>query len=99
MTNPGQQWAQQAAQQANQQAQRNADALFRRNAADHDRYLARRRQASAGPTGVFGVLGRLVGLVVALAIIAIAVGIFVVILNAAEPGWFGLVQTWFQRIF
>lgn len=89
MTTPGQQnWAQQAQQRAQQQHQQQMNAIFRRNAADHDRYLRQRRRGTAGP------ISRLFALVV----IAIAVGIFVTILNTAEPGLWHHVKTWFDQI-
>ncbi len=87
MTTPG---ARQAQQNYQQQVQQNS-ATFARNAAYQDQ-LRRRR----GPVGM---VRRLVGLVFSLVFVAIAVGIFLTILSAAEPHWFDHVKTWFEQIF
>jgi len=89
MTTPGSR----SAQQAYQQQVQNNSATFRHNAAYHDQLRYRRQR---GPVGM---VRRLFGLVFSLVFIAIAVGIFVVILSAAQPDWFNHVQTWFDQIF
>jgi hypothetical protein len=90
MTTPGARAAQQAYQQ---QVQQNS-ANFRRNAAyqDHLRY---RRQHRRGPVSV---VLRLLGFVFSLVFIAIAVGIFLLILGSAQPDWFDHVRSWFDSI-
>jgi hypothetical protein len=91
MTTPGARSAQQAYQQ---QVQQNS-ANFQRNAA-HAGYLGYRSRHPRGPVGV---VRRLFGFVFSLVVIAIAVGIFLVILSAAQPDWFDHVKTWFDQIF
>lgn len=79
MTNPGS-MGQQAAQQAAARAQQ---------AAANSYYLAHRndvRRPRRG--GLFGVVRRLVGFVFSLVVIAIAIGIFLLILSQAQPDWF-----------
>jgi hypothetical protein len=88
MTSPG---ARQAQQSYQQQVQNNS-ATFRRNAAHAD-YL---RNRGRGPVGM---VRRLFGLVFSLVFIAIAIGVFVAILNVAQPDWFGHVTAWFDQIF
>jgi len=88
MTSPG---ARQAQQNYQQQVQNNS-ATFRRNAAYHD---ARRRQAR-GPVGP---VRRLLGLVFSLVFVAIAVGIFLMILNTAQPELLDHVTTWVDKKF
>jgi hypothetical protein len=78
-----------------QQAQHNRSAAFHRQAAYHD-HLRRRRR---GGRGRFGLLGRLVGLVFTLVTIAVAVGIFLLILSQAQPAWFDTITSWFENTF
>ena len=49
--------------------------------------------------GPVGVVRRLFGFVFSLVFIAIAVGIFLMILNAAQPDLFNHVKSWFDSIF
>jgi hypothetical protein len=88
MTSPG---ARQAQQNYQQQVQNNS-ATFRRNAAYDD---ARRRQAR-GPVGP---IRRLLGLVFSLVFVAIAVGIFLMILNTAQPELLDHVTSWVDKKF
>jgi hypothetical protein len=65
---------------------------------------AHQRKASyphRSPRGVgfFGAIGRLIGTVFALVIIAIAVAIFLMALNHVQPDWFDTVKTLFHRTF
>jgi hypothetical protein len=92
MTTPG---ARQAQQNYQQQVQHNST-TFARNAAYHGQQLRYRRQHPRGPVGP---IRRLIGFVFSLVFIAIAVGIFLVILSAAQPDWFNHVKTWFDSIF
>lgn len=87
MTTPGAR----SAQQAYQQQVQNNSATFHRNAAYHD-HIRRQR----GPVGV---IRRLLGLVFSLVVIAIAVGIFLMILGQASPELFNQVVTWFEGLF
>ena len=89
MTTPGAR----SAQQNYQQQVQNNSATFRRNAAyqDHRRYQRRR--------GPLGAVRRLLGLVFSLVSVAIAVGILLVILSAAQPDWLDHVKTWFEGAF
>jgi hypothetical protein len=89
MTTPG---SRQAQQNYQQQVQHNS-ATFARNAAYQDQLRHRRRR------GPLGQIRRLIGFVFSLAFIAIAVGILLVILSAAEPDWFHHVTTWFEHTF
>lgn len=85
MTNPGYQ-SQQAAAAASRAQQ----------AAANSYYLAHRndvRRPRRG--GVLGAIRRLVGLVFSLVVIAIAIGIFLLILSQAQPDWFDQVMSWF----
>lgn len=91
MTTPG---ARQAQQNYQQQVQNNS-ATFRRNAAYQDQLRYRR----AHPRGPVGPVRRVLGFVFSLVFIAIAVGIFLVILSAAAPDWFDHVKAWFDQIF
>jgi hypothetical protein len=84
MTTPG---ARQAQQNYQQQVQHDRS-TFARNSAYH----ARRRRR--GPVGV---VRGLLGLVFSLVFIAIAVGIFLMVLNAAQPHLLDQVKTWFER--
>ncbi|MGW3960009.1 hypothetical protein ACWED2_09295 [Amycolatopsis sp. NPDC005003] len=84
MTTPG---SRQAQQNYQQQVQHDRS-TFARNSAYH----AQRRRR--GPVGV--VRGLLV-LVFPLVIIAIAAGIFLMVLSAAEPHLLDQVSTWFER--
>jgi hypothetical protein len=77
-----------SAQQNYQQQVQNNSATFRRNAAYQDQLRYHRRHRPAGP------VRRLFGLVSSLVFIAIAAGIFLLILSAAEPGFFDHVKTW-----
>lgn len=88
MTSPG---ARQAQQNYQQQVQNNS-ATFRRNAAHAD-YL---RHRGRGPVGM---VRRLFGLVFSLVFIAIAIGVFLVILNVAQADGADHVTTWFDQIF
>jgi hypothetical protein len=85
MTSPG--------QRSYQQQVQNNSATFHRNAAYHDQ-LRRRRQR--GPVGV---IRRLFGFVFSLVVIAIAVGIFLMIVGQASPDLFNQVKTWFEGLF
>jgi len=89
MTSPG---ARQAQQNYQQQVQNNS-ATFRRNAAYDD---ARRRRQARGPVGP---VRRLLGLVFSLVFVAIAVGIFLMILNTAQPELLDHVTTWVDKKF
>lgn len=89
MTTPGGR----SAQQAYQQQVQNNSATFRRNAAYHDHLRYR------GQRGPVGVIRRLLGLVFTLVVIAIAVGIFLMILGQASPDVFNQVMTWFEGLF
>ncbi len=101
MTDPGFQ-ARQAQQQTVQQNLRNSteSAAQARRAADLGRprpqYYAYRR--SSARTGL-GLVGRLVGLVVTLVGIAVAVGIFLLVLNRANPGAVHHIVQWFGHLF
>lgn len=86
MTTPG---GRQAQQNYQQQVQHDR-ATFARNSAYH----AQRRRR--GPVGV---VRRLLGLVFSLVFVAIAVGIFLMILNAAQPHLLDQAKTWFERSF
>lgn len=90
MTTPGAR----SAQQAYQQQVQNNSATFRRNAAYHQQQLRYR-----SPRGPVGPIRRLIGFVFSLVFIAVAVGIFLVILSAAQPDWLNHVTTWFDQIF
>jgi hypothetical protein len=107
MTNPGfqaqqaNQQAAQQAQQANQQSFRSADSFAQaRRAAEMGRprpqYYAYRR--SPARTGL-GLIGRLIGLVVTLVVFAVAIGIFVLVLNQVDPGWAHHVGQWLGHLF
>jgi transposase InsO family protein len=80
--------ANRAAQQA---AARHHDTMARRNTSYHYR--------SPGGMGFFRAIGRLIGMVFALVIIAIAVGVFLVVLSQVQPDWFDTVKTLFHRTF
>jgi hypothetical protein len=84
MTSPG---ARQAQQNYQQQVQNNS-ATFRRNAAQH-----------ASRRGPMRPIRALLGLAFSLVFIAIAVGIFLMILNAAQPELLDQAKTWFDRTF
>ncbi|MEV6611804.1 hypothetical protein [Kutzneria sp. NPDC051319] len=86
MTSPG---ARQAQQNYQQQVQNNS-ATFRRNAAHH---------ASTRRRGPMGPIRALLGLVFSLIFVAIAVGIFLMILNAAQPELLDQAKTWLGRTF
>jgi sorbitol-specific phosphotransferase system component IIBC len=105
MTNPGfqaQQAAQQAQQQAVQQNIRNSteSAAQARRAAELGRprpqYYAYRR--SPVRTGL-GLVGRLIAFVVTLVGIAVAVGIFLLVLNRANPGAVHHIGQWLGHLF
>ncbi|MBF9130314.1 hypothetical protein I0C86_15315 [Plantactinospora sp. S1510] len=89
MTSPGARGAQQAYQQ---QVQNNS-ATFRRNAAydDQRRYRGRQR-------GPIGAILRLFGFLFSLVIIAIAIGIFLMILGAIQPDWIDQLMSLFDQI-
>jgi hypothetical protein len=53
----------------------------------------------AGGLGPIGLLGRLIGFVITLAVIAVAVGIFPKVLGQAEPGRLHHLATWFDGRF
>src|SRR5262249_14393361 len=108
MTNPGfmgQQAAQQAAAAASRGAQQTAATSYgmtvqaasnagrRSHYRPHSNYRPHRR------VGFFGMIGRLVSLVFTLVIIAVAVGIFLVILSQAQPDWFTHIKAWFNHTF
>ncbi len=103
MSNPGfmgQQAAQQAAAAASRAAQQQAALAqnltlqgTQRAARSHSPYY---RHASGRRLGVFG---RLLRLVFSLVFFAVAIGIFLVILSAAQPDWFEHVKTWFDQTF
>ena len=90
MTTPGSRQA----QQQNYQQQVQNSMTFARNAA-HDQ----RRLHARGARGPVGAIRRLFGFVFSLVFIAIAIGIFVLILSTAEPHWFDHVKTWFEHTF
>jgi hypothetical protein len=50
-------------------------------------------------TGPMGLLGRLISLVVSLAVLAVAVSIALLIVRQAAPNWFEDVTSWFHRAF
>lgn len=87
MTTPG---ARQAQQNYQQQVQHNS-ATFARNAAYQGQLRGRR-----GPVGV---IRWLVGLVCSLVFVAIAVGIFLMVLNAAQPDLLDQAKTWLDQTF
>lgn len=89
MTTPGSR----SAQQAYQQQVQNNSATFQRNAAYQDQLRYRRQR---GPVGV---IRRLFGIVFSLVVIAIAVGIFLMILGQASPDVLNQVMTWFEGLF
>lgn len=109
MSNPGFMIGQQAAQQAAQsgrtawQAADMANRGAQQARASHDAMMARRNIShhyrSTGGMGFFGAIGRLIGMVFALVITAMAVGIFLVVLNQMQPGWFDTVKTLFHHTF
>jgi hypothetical protein len=72
MTNPGQRAAQQAAATSNSMAQQHAYDTFARNSAYRPR---------GGRIGFFGVIGRLIGLVITLVIIGVAVSIILMVIH------------------
>lgn len=82
MTTPGQQGA--------------AAASRARQATADSHYLARRNQhGRPRGGGFFGLIGRLIGLVFTLVVVAIAAGIFLMILGQASPDLFNQLKTWF----
>lgn len=86
MTTPGSRQAQQNYQQQIQHGR----STFARNAAYHGQ---RRRR------GTGGVISGLFGFVFALLFMAIAIGILLVILNAAQPDLLDQVKSWFEHTF
>ncbi|MGH3377719.1 MAG: hypothetical protein ACRDP6_23600 [Actinoallomurus sp.] len=98
MTTPGfqaQQAAQQAAQRASSAASSHAQRAYQSaEASRHASFVARSHHG--GGSGVFGLLGRLIGFVVTLAVIALAVGIFLAALGRANPGALHQLETWLQ---
>ncbi|GAA3431720.1 hypothetical protein [Kutzneria kofuensis] len=87
MTTPG---SRQAQQNYQQQVQHNSS-TFARNAAYH----AQRR----GRRGPVGAVRRLFGLVCSLVFVAIALGIFLMILNAAQPDLLDQAKSWLGLTF
>lgn len=90
MTNPGARSAQQAYQQ---QVHHNNSANFHRNAAYQDQLRYRRQR---GPVSA---VGRFFRFVFTLVFLVTVIGIFLTILSAAQPDWFGHVKMWFDQIF
>jgi hypothetical protein len=88
MTNPG---ARQAQQNYQRQVQQNS-ANFARDTA----YQAQLRNHRRGPVGP---VRRLLRFLFSLMFLAIAVGIVLAILSAAQPEWFDYLKTWFNQIF
>jgi hypothetical protein len=86
MTSPG---ARQAQPNYQQQVQHNSS-TFQHNAAYH---ASMRRRGPMGPVRA------LLGLVFSLLFIAIAVGIFLMILNAAQPELLDQAKTWLDQTF
>ncbi|HEY3609128.1 MAG TPA: hypothetical protein VGL06_16625 [Pseudonocardiaceae bacterium] len=98
MTNPAQQAQQQAAQQSLRTSTESA-AQARRAAElgrPQPRYYAYRR--SSARTGL-GLIGRLVALVATLVGIACAVGIFLLVLNRANPDAVHHIVQWLGHLF
>ena len=89
MTSPGSRQAQQ-----NYQQQVQHFSTFQRQSAEAQRQLGHRRHR--GPAGP---IRRLIGFVFSLVFIAIAAGVFLVILTTADPHWFDHVKTWLGSIF
>jgi hypothetical protein len=74
----------------------NQQALHRAMQAGQDSAnMARRR----GRRGALGAVGRLIGTIVSLAILGFAIGVFVIIMNKADPGWFNHAVNWISSLF
>jgi hypothetical protein len=103
VTNPGsmgQRAGQQAAASASRAAQQNASMAYQ-NQVRHSSSVFQSQQHRTGGRrrpGLFGLIGRLVGLVVSLVIIAVAIGIFLFILSQARPEWYHSVMTWLDGL-
>jgi len=102
MTNPGsmgqragQQASASASRGAQQSAARATDLTMRGGSRAGQQHYSRPR----GPMGFFGAIGRLIGLVITLAVIAVAVGIFLMVLGQVQPDWFANVTSWFESTF
>nr|WP_042191142.1 hypothetical protein [Kibdelosporangium sp. MJ126-NF4]CEL19870.1 hypothetical protein [Kibdelosporangium sp. MJ126-NF4]CTQ97094.1 hypothetical protein [Kibdelosporangium sp. MJ126-NF4] len=101
MSNPGfmgQQASQQASASASRASQQHAS-MASQHAMQHASSLSHRHHSRSAGRGGFGLLGRLVGLVFTLVSLAIAAGVFLLILSQAQPEWFHGVMTWLDRLF
>jgi hypothetical protein len=105
MTNPGfmgQQAAQQAAARASSAAQQTAatDYGFTTQAASNaGRRHSNRYHRPHRRGGFFGAIGRLVSLLFTLVFLAVATGVFLMILSQAQPDWYAHLKAWFDHTF
>jgi hypothetical protein len=49
--------------------------------------------------GGFGVVGRLIGAIVSLAVVGFAIGVFAMIMHSVDPNWFAHVSSWVSSLF
>jgi hypothetical protein len=80
----------------------NQQALHRAMQAHEHSQRARRKAARAGgvpPRGGLRIVGRAIGTVVSLLITGFAIGVFVLIMKAVDPGWFGQLSSWISSLF
>lgn len=102
MTNPGflgQQAAQQGAAAASRGAQQTAAIGYGMTVQAASNAARRHHYRPHSRVGFFGVIGRLFTLVFTLVFLAVAVGIFMIILSQAQPDWFTHIKTWFEHTF
>jgi hypothetical protein len=92
MTGPGFQASQQAAQSAARAAQQNAAyGASLNNRIPHANGYRR-------PSGPVGLIGRLIGFVLTLVVLALAVGIFLLVFSKAQPDLFHQFTTWLHGL-